>query len=90
MLWKIIGSIAAFLTMFGFVPQAVKVYRTKSAKDVSILTLLQFSLGTVFWITYGLYLKDVIIIAANIVTLTTLAVLILMYFIYTKSQPKRK
>ena len=88
MFWKIIGVSAAVLTMFGFVPQIVKVFKTKSAKDVSILTLVQFALGTILWIVYGVYLKNAIIITANIVTLTTLLILISMYIFYTRFKSK--
>lgn len=80
MSWQVIGALAATLTMFSFIPQIVKVLKTKSAKDVSLITLLQLSLGVSLWIVYGVHLKDRIIIAANAVTLATLAVLLLLYF----------
>lgn len=79
MFWSIIGSTAAFLTMFGFVPQIVKVLKTKSAHDISLTTLLQFFLGVCFWIAYGVHLGDPIIIIANSVTLFTLFVLLFLY-----------
>ncbi len=73
---------AAVLTMFAFIPQIVKVLKTKSAKDVSVITLLQLSLGVSLWIVYGIHLKDAIIITANSVTLTTLILLLFLYFNY--------
>lgn len=82
MLWTIIGASAALLTMFSFIPQILKVLRTKSAKDVSLVTLLQLSLGVSLWIAYGMHLKDVIIITANIITLITLVILLCLYFNY--------
>lgn len=82
MIWPAIGSLAAFLTMFSFIPQIIKVFRHKSAKDVSVVTLLQLSLGVSLWIVYGIYLKDPIIIVANAVTLTSLLILIYFYFNY--------
>lgn len=82
MLWRIIGSTAAVLTMFGFVPQIFKVLKTRSAHDISLLTLLQFLIGVSFWIAYGVYLKDIIIIIANSVTLGTLLVLSALYYRY--------
>lgn len=80
MFWQIIGMLAATLTMFSFVPQIIKVLRTNSLKDVSLVTLLQLSLGVSLWIAYGIYLKDKIIIMANAVTLTTLVILLFLYF----------
>lgn len=84
MFWKMIGITAATLTMFGFVPQVIKILRTKSAKDVSPLTLIQFSFGTLLWTAYGLHLKDKIIIVANIFTLLTLLFAIVLYLKFKK------
>lgn len=87
MFWSIIGVTAAVLTMFSFIPQIIKVFKTKSAKDVSIVTLFQLSTGVTLWIIYGLHLKDTIIITANSVTLVTLIVLLLLYFHYRMTPP---
>ncbi len=81
-MWTIIGLSAAVLTMFGFIPQIVKVVKTKSAKDVSLVTLFQLSAGVSLWVAYGIHLKDKIIIMANGVTLATLIILLLFYFNY--------
>ena len=79
MLWTIIGVIAALLTMFGFVPQSIKMWKTKSVKDVSGWTLMQFSIGVTLWMLYGLHLKDFIIIGANAISLATLLVALGLY-----------
>ena len=79
-MFKIIGLAAACLTMFSFIPQIVKVIRTRSAKDVSIITLVQLASGVLLWIIYGIYIKDPIVILANAVTLTTLIILMSLYF----------
>lgn len=82
MLWTIIGFAAAILTMFSFVPQIVKVLKTRSAKDVSLAMLIQLSTGVTLWIVYGIYLKNIIIIIANITSLITLIILLYLYFTY--------
>ncbi len=84
--WYIIGIAGAFLTTFGFVPQAMKMYRTKSAKDVSLTTLSQFSAGSVLWTLYGIHIGDLIIIAANTITFITLVGAIAMYYHYNRKQ----
>jgi MtN3 and saliva related transmembrane protein len=81
-MWTLIGFSAACLTMFAFIPQIVKVSKTKSAKDVSLVTLIQLSFGVFLWILYGIHLKDVIIITANSITLTSLIILLFLYFSY--------
>jgi MtN3 and saliva related transmembrane protein len=82
MIYRSIGIIAALLTMFGFLPQVGKIIRTKSARDVSLLTLLQFSLGVFLWMLYGVHLRDAIIIIANTVTFLTLIVALALYIKY--------
>jgi MtN3 and saliva related transmembrane protein len=89
MLWSIVGSTAAALTMFSFIPQIIKIIKTKSAKDVSLVTLLGLSLGVFLWIAYGIHLKDAIIITANSVTLTTLIILLCLYFNYGRTKNAR-
>lgn len=82
MLWTVIGAIAATLTMFSFIPQIIKVLKTRSAKDVSIITILQLSLGVTLWTVYGIARGDPIIITANTVTLATLIITLFLYFKY--------
>ncbi len=82
--WKFIGLLAACLTMFSFVPQVVKMYRTKASKDVSLFTLVQLTCGVVFWFLYGLHKKDEILIISNLVTFSTLLAALILYFKYIK------
>jgi MtN3 and saliva related transmembrane protein len=73
-----LGMIAALLTTVAFVPQVLKVYRTKSANDVSFLMFSIFSTGVLLWLVYGLLIASVPIVVANIVTLLLcLAVIVL-------------
>lgn len=80
--WQIIGLSAAVLTTFSFIPQIIKVVKTKSAKDVSLITLLQLTAGVILWTAYGVYLKDKIIILANGVTFLSLFTLLVLFFKY--------
>jgi MtN3 and saliva related transmembrane protein len=79
MVWMVLGIAAAALTMFGFVPQIIKMWRTHSVKDVSGLTLVQFGVGVALWMLYGIHLKDFIIIGANAVSLATLIIALGFY-----------
>lgn len=82
--WDIVGLIAASITTFGFVPQIIKTYQTKSVDGLSFITLIQFGLGIILWTAYGIHLGDYIIVGANIVTGITLIVLIILFIIYKK------
>lgn len=84
MIWQLIGILAASLTTFAFVPQVIKIYKTKSARDISVITLIQLAIGTSLWIVYGLYRKDAILIMANIITFTILLIALFLYRRYSK------
>jgi len=84
--WEIIGYAAAALTMFGFIPQLVKMVRTKSVDDVSLVMMVQMGLGVFLWMIYGLHLKNSPLIVANVVSLTTL---VLGLFVYSRYSTRR-
>ncbi|OKH29483.1 hypothetical protein NIES2101_43345 [Calothrix sp. HK-06] len=64
-----LGLVAATLTTFAFLPQLLKIWQTKSAKDVSFVMLIFFNTGVLLWLIYGLYLSALPIILANGITL---------------------
>lgn len=82
MQWELIGSGAALLTMFGFVPQIIKIQKTKSVEDVSLHMLLQFTLGMLLWLLYGIHIQDSILIVANAVSFISLVIAIGLFFKY--------
>ena len=73
----IIGLIAvAFITIALF-PQLIKVWKTKSAKDISTGMFSLYCGGVLLWFIYGVYLKDLPITLANsIAFILALAILI--------------
>jgi MtN3 and saliva related transmembrane protein len=65
----VIGLGAAFCTTIAFLPQAIKTWRTRSTKDISLAMFLIFSIGIALWLVYGLLQHDIPLIAANGITL---------------------
>ena len=61
----ILGLIAAALTAVSLFPQVVKVWKTKSTKDISLGMFALFCAGILLWFIYGIILGDVPIIIAN-------------------------
>ena len=78
--WYAVGAVAAALTSFGFVPQIVKMWRSKSVRDVSPIMIVQFIAGVLLWTVYGVHLRDPVVMAANLVSLTILITALLLYF----------
>jgi MtN3 and saliva related transmembrane protein len=64
-----VGYVAAALTTFSFVPQAVRTIRTKETHGISLWMYVMFNVGIGFWLVYGLVLMSWPMILANIVTL---------------------
>jgi MtN3 and saliva related transmembrane protein len=61
----IIGLFAALFTTVSLLPQLIKVYKTKSAKDISTGMFSLFCGGVFLWFTYGVFINDFPIIIAN-------------------------
>ena len=65
----LLGMLAGALTTIAFAPQAIKSWRTRHTKDVSLGMFSIMCLGIALWIVYGALLGDLPIILANSVTL---------------------
>lgn len=68
-LTTLIGLAAGTCTTLAFLPQALKAWRTRSTRDLSLSMFLVFVAGVSLWLAYGLILGDLPLIAANGVTL---------------------
>ncbi len=77
-----VGFLAGTLTTIAFLPQAIKVYRTKSAADISWIMMLLFITGVILWIIYGFMIPHGMpLILANVFTfILSAAILILKYY----------
>lgn len=64
-----ISFIAAILTTVSFLPQAIKVIKTKDTSSLSLGMYVMFTVGVTLWMLYGLGRKDLAIFGSNIITL---------------------
>jgi MtN3 and saliva related transmembrane protein len=79
----IVGLVAALFTTVSLLPQLLKVWRTKSTRDISTGMFALFGIGVFLWFIYGLSINDLPIIIANSVAFVQ-AVLILAFKIKYK------
>jgi MtN3 and saliva related transmembrane protein len=75
---KLLGYAAGALTTVAFIPQALKIWRTRSADDVSLPTFVAFTIGVALWLAYGFALKEPPMILWNSVTLVLAAAILAM------------
>ena len=76
------GYIAALLTTIAFLPQLIKTFKTKSANDVSLVMLIMFMTGLVFWIIYGWKANAIPVLLANITTLILNSSILILKLLY--------
>jgi MtN3 and saliva related transmembrane protein len=75
---NVLGFVAGVLTTAAFIPQVLKIWKTRSARDISLGMYTAFTSGVVLWLVYGVVLGSMPIILANVFTLVlALAVLVM-------------
>jgi MtN3 and saliva related transmembrane protein len=75
-LW--LGLAAGFLTTVAFIPQVWKIWKTKSARDVSLPAFIAFTLGVALWTVFGILKDELAITIWNSVTFVLAVVILVM------------
>jgi MtN3 and saliva related transmembrane protein len=66
---QLLGLTAGSCTTIAFLPQVIKTWKTRSAKDLSLGMFLFYCFGVLLWLVYGICQRDIPVIGANFVTL---------------------
>lgn len=74
---ELLGHVAGALTTGAFVPQVLRVLRTRQTRDISLATFVLFVLGVALWLVYGVLEQAWPVVVANAATLV-LALVILV------------
>jgi MtN3 and saliva related transmembrane protein len=77
-----LGLVAGFLTTVAYVPQVVKIWRSKTARDVSLRTFAALTLGIAAWLVYGIAKHDLPLVLWNAVTLVLAGAILVMKLRY--------
>jgi MtN3 and saliva related transmembrane protein len=77
-----IGFIAACLTTFGFIPQVVKVVKSKDTESISLGMYVMSVTGMSLWLIHGIYQGDVALIIANSVSVSSAGIILAYKLIY--------
>lgn len=75
---QLMGFAAATCTTVAFLPQVIKIWRTRRAEDISLAMYAIFSTGLALWLTYGLMIRAWPVVAANAVTLALALFIVVM------------
>ena len=74
----ILGLFAGTLTTIAYVPEALRVAKTKSTKSLSAVWLELLLLGMILWLIYGFAMNSVPLIASNAVSILLVSFLLIM------------
>lgn len=84
----VIGGCAGFLTSVAVIPQLVKTWKTRHARDLSLWQQIIVSAGLVLWLSYGILLHDLPLILSNSFTLACYALLLAMKLYFDRHEGK--
>jgi len=75
-LFEVVGSIAACITTFAWLPQIAKILRERQARDISLATTATLASGVFLWIIYGLAIGSLPVILSNGVSFLFIAAIV--------------
>lgn len=78
----LVGLVAGAFTSSSSIPQALKILRTRSAKDVSAMFFVLMATGVTLWLFYGLYRADIALVVWNAVSLVFCLTILALKHIY--------
>jgi MtN3 and saliva related transmembrane protein len=87
---EILGLVAGALITCSFVPQIIRVYQLKSAREISLVFNTLFLVGTALWLAYGFYYGHMPIILWNSIALVLGLVLLYAKILYGKARKQEE
>ncbi|MBI4293680.1 MAG: SemiSWEET transporter [Betaproteobacteria bacterium] len=73
-----VGFVAGTLTTIAFIPQVIRIWRTRSARDISLGMYWVFTAGVALWVIYGFMLDALPVIVTNGITLVLSATVLVL------------
>ena len=81
----VLGYVAGLITAITFLPQVLKTWKTKSAKDVSLAMFLIALTNQILWLAFGILRDDPVIIITNALMLLMTSLMIILKLKYNHS-----
>ena len=80
-----LATIFGVINGFANFPQIYKIFKTKSAKDLSIATYILLTAGTIVWVLYGIEIMNVPILTMNGLALFEFIIILVGCYLYGKN-----
>jgi MtN3 and saliva related transmembrane protein len=81
-----VGYVAGFCTTIAFLPQVIRTYKTRSAKDISLGMYLVFCFGVIMWLLYGVSIGSSAILWANSSTIFLAGSMLVMKLMFDRKK----
>jgi len=85
-----IGLVAGALTSVAVIPQVVRTFRTRHARDISVWQPVLLDIGMFLWLIYGILLNDLPLILANAFSIVCNTLLIYMKIYFGEGDNQKK
>ena len=87
---SILAMISGTIGALSLAPQAYKIFKRKSAKDISILTYVFFTLSGIIWIAYGFELMNWSILLPQFIGGINVILIMVGWWFYGRNKKKAK
>ena len=81
---SVLATIFGVVNGFANFPQIYKIFKTKSAKDLSVLTYIVLVVGSLVWVLYGIEIKNFPVLIMNGLAFLEFIAILFGIFIYGK------
>lgn len=82
---EIIGYVAAICTSISFIPQLIKIIKTKAVRDVSIIMYIIMLIGSLLWSLYGVINGSCPITYSGLATSTFVILILIFKILWNKN-----
>ncbi|MCU0819981.1 MAG: SemiSWEET transporter [Beijerinckiaceae bacterium] len=79
---ELIGAAAATITTLCWIPQAIKVLRTRDTTAISLTMYCMLAVGIALWLAYGVLIQSWPLIGSNTVTIVPVLAILVMKIRY--------
>jgi MtN3 and saliva related transmembrane protein len=77
-----LATITGVVSSFAMLPQIYRIFKRKSAKDISVWTYLYMLVAGVIWILYGLNIQSFPVWVSQLIRSETMIGIIIGWFLY--------
>ena len=82
--FEFLGMTGSLIICGSIIPQLMKTYRTKSARDLSITYLMTLMTGIILLTVYSIYIRDLVFIFGNTLSMLSVGILMLLWRLYER------